>query len=98
MKLGGGRIRRTLSDTGNDDRALRRDAELFKQRPGVVGVVAEPLGDLLARRLGAFGEEAAQEVAGVTLAPPRIAEAVAQERAQLRRAHPGAQVVGGVEA
>src|SRR5437764_1623886 len=76
----------------------RLRAELGAQRAGVERLEADPAGDLLARGLRALVEELAEVVAGLLARPPLVADLALEVRAQLRRADPGAQVVGRGEA
>src|SRR5688500_4872904 len=81
-------------------RALSRtgDAELVQQGTGVERLVAQPARDLLARRSRSLEEEAAQPLARLGSPPPVLTRIAEQRLAQLRRADPGAEVVGRVEA
>src|SRR6478672_13077095 len=72
-------------------------ADLVQQRLGVERVEPEPAGDLLARRLRPLTEELRQQLAGLRVAPPVLADLADQVRAQLRRPDPGAEVVRRVE-
>src|SRR5207253_10142985 len=68
------------------------------QRANVERVVADALGDLLARRLGALEEQAAPELAGLRASPPVLSHVLYQVLAELGGADPGAQVVRRIEA
>src|SRR5919204_5044343 len=72
--------------------------QLVDERLRVERRVAEPGRNLLAGGLRALEEEPAQELAGLGAPPPVLADLAHEVRAELRRADPGAQVVGRVEA
>src|ERR687888_1703154 len=72
--------------------------QLVDERLRVERRVAEPGRNLLAGGLRALEEEPAQELAGLGAPPPVLPDLAHEVRAELRRADPGAQVVGGVEA
>src|SRR6185436_9598347 len=74
------------------------DCQFRDERGGVVGLIAQSAGDVLARGLRSLGEERAEDLAGLRAAPPVRSDLLHEMRAKLRVADPGAQVVGRVEA
>src|SRR5215469_7139296 len=72
--------------------------QLGDERRGVERVEAEPAGDVLGRGPRALGEQPTQDLAGLGAPPPVLADLAAKVHLELRRADPGARVVGGIEA
>src|SRR4051794_16006607 len=96
MRLAGASVAPGIGES----RALRRCVlgELGDERLDIERLETDASGDLLARRAGSLVEQRAQAVAGLSVAPPVLADLAPQVLAELRRADPRAQVVGGVEA